>query len=242
MFLSRSLVKIQYCGEPRLQTGLRPPWLQFRITVYVSYLEGSVIAVSSHHPQEVFLAQFSPLVHKSDLKTHSFHFITVWKHHSERKHALFNYLFTGMFWYNNYQECCCNKHRCYIPWGDAATIFSCFPRKERNGPWALQFAARAGTRWRKSCPVKANSSNLLLLFAFARHGRIEHFITFLETIMTDMLGWRFFSLITYLEGVENDIQVGCGGQSATFWSDVLCLPPSNEWNRGLTHVKTWQDL
>ena len=152
----------------------------------------SVIAVSSHHPQEVFLAQFSPLVHKSDLKTHSFHFITVWKHHSERKHALFNYLFTGMFWYNNYQECCCDKHRCYIPWGDAATIFSCFPRKERNGPWALQFAARAGTRWRKSCPVKANSSNLLLLFAFARHGRIEHFITFLETIMTDMLGWRFF--------------------------------------------------
>ena len=37
-------------------------------------LEGSAISLS-HHPQEVLLAQFSLYVHKSGLKTDSFHFL-----------------------------------------------------------------------------------------------------------------------------------------------------------------------
>ena len=37
----------------------------------------TVLSHSSHHPQEVFLAQFSLYVHKSGLKPHSFHFIVI---------------------------------------------------------------------------------------------------------------------------------------------------------------------
>ena len=42
-------------------------------TLSQTCLEGSVI--SSHHPQEVLLAQFSLYVHKSGLNPDSFHFI-----------------------------------------------------------------------------------------------------------------------------------------------------------------------
>ena len=35
---------------------------------------------SSHHPQEVLLAQFSLYVHKGDLKPDSFHFISIFLH------------------------------------------------------------------------------------------------------------------------------------------------------------------
>ena len=38
----------------------------------------TVSSQSSHHPQEVLLAQFSLYVHKSGLKPDSFHFIFVW--------------------------------------------------------------------------------------------------------------------------------------------------------------------
>ena len=37
-----------------------------------------VILVSSHHPQEVLLAQFSLYVHKGGLKPDSFHFMLYW--------------------------------------------------------------------------------------------------------------------------------------------------------------------
>ena len=37
----------------------------------------TVSSQSSHHPQEVLLAQFSLYVHKGDLKPDSFHFISV---------------------------------------------------------------------------------------------------------------------------------------------------------------------
>ena len=37
----------------------------------------AVSSHSSHHPQEVLLAQFSLYVHKSDLKPDSFHFISI---------------------------------------------------------------------------------------------------------------------------------------------------------------------
>ena len=37
----------------------------------------TVLSQSSHHPQEVLLAQFSLYVHKCGLKPDSFHFITV---------------------------------------------------------------------------------------------------------------------------------------------------------------------
>ena len=36
----------------------------------------TVSSQSSHHPQEVLLAQFSPYVHKGGLKPDSFHYIT----------------------------------------------------------------------------------------------------------------------------------------------------------------------
>ena len=38
----------------------------------------TVSSQSSHHPQEVLLAQFSLYVHKSGLKPDSFHFISSW--------------------------------------------------------------------------------------------------------------------------------------------------------------------
>ena len=66
----RSFVKIQYCREP--------PWpcsasarqdSNFELCVWKA-----VSAHSSHHPQEVLLAQFSLYVHKCGLKPHSFHF------------------------------------------------------------------------------------------------------------------------------------------------------------------------
>ena len=73
MFLSHSLVKIQYCGEPPWPRGsvlsLRPPGLRVRIPC----LEDSVITfISPSNPPEVLLAQFRLYVHKASLKPHSF--------------------------------------------------------------------------------------------------------------------------------------------------------------------------
>ena len=72
MFLPRSLVMIQYRGEPPWPRGsvlgLRPPGLEF-------FVWRTVSSHSSHHPQVVLLAQFSLYVHKGGLKPHSFHFI-----------------------------------------------------------------------------------------------------------------------------------------------------------------------
>ena len=75
VFLPRSLVKIQYCGNLRdrevaCSTSDRQG-LNFAFCVWR--------AVSSHtsHPQEILLAQLSIFVHKGGLKPHSFHFIFV---------------------------------------------------------------------------------------------------------------------------------------------------------------------
>ena len=73
-FLPRSLVKIQYCGEPPWPRGsvlgLRPPGLEFRILC----LEGSVVSFITPS-SNVLLAHFSLYVHKGGLKTHSSYFI-----------------------------------------------------------------------------------------------------------------------------------------------------------------------
>ena len=72
---SRSLVKIQYCGEPPWPRGsvigLRPPGFEFQIlSLKVS------LSHSSHNPQEVLLAQFSLYAHKCGLISRSFYFIS----------------------------------------------------------------------------------------------------------------------------------------------------------------------
>ena len=59
---------IQYCARPRgNMLDLRPN--------FESCVWRDVSSHSSHHPQEVLLAQFSLYVHKGGLKPHSFHFI-----------------------------------------------------------------------------------------------------------------------------------------------------------------------
>ena len=66
---SSSIRESQYCGEPTWPKssvhGLRPQG--FKSCVWR--------AVSSHHPQEIILAQFSLYVHKGGPKPDSFHFI-----------------------------------------------------------------------------------------------------------------------------------------------------------------------
>ena len=47
---------------------------------FESCVWGTVSSQSSHHPQEVFLAQFSLYVHKGGLKPDSFHFISFIRH------------------------------------------------------------------------------------------------------------------------------------------------------------------
>ena len=66
-----------YCGEPLWPRGsvlgLRPPGLEFRILCDWR----TVSSHSSHHPQEVLLAQFSLYVHKGGLKPDLFHFYII---------------------------------------------------------------------------------------------------------------------------------------------------------------------
>ena len=55
----------------------------------------TVSSQSSHHPQEVLLAQFSLYVHKGGLKPDSFHFILKWINYSNvynKYHLLFKHL------------------------------------------------------------------------------------------------------------------------------------------------------
>ena len=74
VFLPRSLVKIQYCEEPLwLRGSVLGPRLQG--SNFESCVWRAVSSHSSHHPQEVLLAQFNLYVHKGGLKPHSFHFI-----------------------------------------------------------------------------------------------------------------------------------------------------------------------
>ena len=72
---SPSTCESQYCGEPLWPRG----------SVSASDRHGSNFescvwrTESSHHPQEVLLAQFSLYVHKGGLKPDSFHFIWSWQ-------------------------------------------------------------------------------------------------------------------------------------------------------------------
>ena len=71
MFLPHPRVKVSFVGSLRDR----------EVACSVSDRQGSNFescawrTVSSHHPQEVFLAQFSLYVHKGGLKPDSFHFI-----------------------------------------------------------------------------------------------------------------------------------------------------------------------
>ena len=72
---SPSTCESQYCGEP--------PWprgsvlgLRRQGSYFESWVWRTVSFQSSHHPQEVLLAQFSLYVHKGGLKPDSFHFNT----------------------------------------------------------------------------------------------------------------------------------------------------------------------
>ena len=110
MFLPRSLINIQYCGEARGSVlCLIPPWLEFRILC----LQGCVIH-SSHYPQEVVLVQFSLYVHKGVLKPHSFHFM--W--YFERSGALLIYPVNR--WSQTTKNCLLEKKTthscCCVPW------------------------------------------------------------------------------------------------------------------------------
>ena len=58
---SPSTCESQYCGEPRISNPV----------------SRTVSSQSSHHPQEVLLAQFSLYVHKGGLKSDSFHFSSI---------------------------------------------------------------------------------------------------------------------------------------------------------------------
>ena len=75
MFLPHPRVKVSFVGSLRDR----------EVTFSASDRQGSnfescvwrtVSSQSSHHPQEVLLAQFSLYVHKGGLKTDSFHFIS----------------------------------------------------------------------------------------------------------------------------------------------------------------------
>ena len=60
----------QYCGEPRDRE------VACSASNFESCVWRTVSSQSSHHPQEVLLAQFSLYMHKCVLKTDSFHFIS----------------------------------------------------------------------------------------------------------------------------------------------------------------------
>ena len=78
MFLPRSLAKIQYsgsiCDREVACSAPDSKGSNFEFCVW-----RAVSSHSSHHPHDVHLAQYtySPNVHKSGLKPHSFHFILI---------------------------------------------------------------------------------------------------------------------------------------------------------------------
>ena len=72
---SPSTCESQYCGEPRdLEVACSAA--DHQGSNFESCVWRTVSSHSSHHPQEVFLAQFSLYVHKGGLKPDSFHFIS----------------------------------------------------------------------------------------------------------------------------------------------------------------------
>ena len=77
MFLPHPRVKVSIVGSLRDRevacSASDPQGSNFESCVWKT-----VSSQSSHHPQEVLLAQFSLYVHKSGLKPDSFHFISEW--------------------------------------------------------------------------------------------------------------------------------------------------------------------
>ena len=74
----------KFLPHPRVKVSIVGSLLDREVACSASDRQGSnfescvwrtVSSQSSHHPQEVLLAQFSLYVHKSGLKTDSFHFI-----------------------------------------------------------------------------------------------------------------------------------------------------------------------
>ena len=111
MFLPRSLSKIKYCWEPPWSRGsvlsLRTPG---------SYFDSCVCrAVSSHHPQEVLLAQFSLYVNKGGLKPHSFHLIFFVRRFSQTS---ITYIWTQIW--QLYLELGANTGRLFAPFSNQA--------------------------------------------------------------------------------------------------------------------------
>ena len=98
-FLPHPLVKLSIVGSLRDR----------EVACSVSDLQGlnfeSCVrtAVSSHHPQEVLLAQFSRYVHKSGLKPDSFHFISFayfmkLKSQKTKLEHIYREIHLGIFW------------------------------------------------------------------------------------------------------------------------------------------------
>ena len=75
MFLPHPRVKVSIVGSLRdREVACSASDRRARISNPVS---GGVSSQSSHHPQEVFLAQFSLYVHKGGLKPDSFHLCVI---------------------------------------------------------------------------------------------------------------------------------------------------------------------
>ena len=73
-FLPHPLVKLSIVGILR-DREIACSDLDRQGSNFESCVRKAVSSHSSHHPQEVFLAQFSLYVHKSGLKPDSFHFL-----------------------------------------------------------------------------------------------------------------------------------------------------------------------
>ena len=76
-----------FLPHPRVKVSIMGSLRDREVACSVSDHQGSnfescvwrtVSSQSSHHPQEVLLAQFSLYVHKGGLKPDSFHFISIW--------------------------------------------------------------------------------------------------------------------------------------------------------------------
>ena len=96
----RVVVKTQYCG------GLRDREVACSASNFESCVWRTVSSHSSHHPQEVFLAQFSLYVHKGGLKPDSFHLA------STRRWSNVVFLLGHSLWWWNNKHCWSTSH----PW------------------------------------------------------------------------------------------------------------------------------
>ena len=100
---SPSTCESQYCGEPLRDREVACSTSDRQGSNFKSCVWRTVSSQSSHHPQEVLLAQFSLYVHKGGLKPDSFHFILpAWKVGS----SPYKYLLSGIQ---------IQRNRCFFP-------------------------------------------------------------------------------------------------------------------------------